>query len=258
MWPPTAVVVSRWTRAGDTFDAASEIIIFSNPFSAPETATAALVFDDDGLLFAAFGDDSATATESTAAQDSNTLAGAIVRVDIASLDTLGIVIPPDNPSPQDFGWSGSQPTRTWAIGVRHPTGAFVSDTGRLWLADQGVAAISEVVSPPVTVSSAGATTGASQPGRATSLLPTRDFSQYSLCAESRSWPGVRQFLRNGAAFAGGLGALMTTEHQSYMCFKGHACLADVGASALDHMCYLYSEVDHTFRPWGFNSELRLW
>ena len=126
------------------------------------------------------------------------------------------------------------------------------------LADQGVAAISEVVSPPVTVSSAGATTGASQPGRATSLLPTRDFSQYSLCAESRSWPGVRQFLRNGAAFAGGLGALMTTEHQSYMCFKGHACLADVGASALDHMCYLYSEVDHTFRPWDFNSELRLW
>jgi hypothetical protein len=138
-----------------------------------------------------------------------------------------------------------------------PMARALADVGAIntALAQQGVAAISEVVSAPVTVSSAGATTGASP--RATSLHPTRDFSPYSQCAESRSWPGARPLLRNGAAFAGGLGALMTTEHQSYMCFKGHACLADVGASALDHMCYLYSEVDHTFRPWGFNSELRL-
>ncbi|HHH27663.1 MAG TPA: hypothetical protein ENK57_04870, partial [Polyangiaceae bacterium] len=141
------VVVSRWTRSGDVFDPTSENVIFSNPFSAPETATAAIAFDADGLLFAAFGDDSPTAPESTAAEDPSTLAGTVARVDIGSLDATGIVVPPDNPSPLDFGSPGSQPTRTWAIGVRRPTGAFVSDTGRLWLADQGVA-VGEVHAVP--------------------------------------------------------------------------------------------------------------
>ena len=123
------------------------------------------------------------------------------------------------------------------------------------LVDQGVAAISSVVETPVVVSSGASSQAASN--TTMSLEPTRDFSLFPQCSEKRTWPSVRHLLKSGKGFTGGLGELMTREHQVYFCFKGHACLADVGASALDHMCYLYSELEDTYKAWGLNSELQL-
>merc|ERR1719409_720741 len=124
---------------------------------------------------------------------------------------------------------------------------------------EGVAAITAVVQAPVAVSATsgeGAAGDVGEPG-ARSLKATRDFTRFSRCSEERTWPSVRHLLRDGAAKTGGLGPLMTWEHQVYFCFKGHGCLADVGASPLDYMCYLYSEFSLTWRAWGFNSELWL-
>jgi hypothetical protein len=130
------------------------------------------------------------------------------------------------------------------------------------LVKQGVASISAIVEAPVTVSSGAAAAqggggGASSLGKASSLDPTRDFAAYARCAEEREWADLRGLLREGGAFTGGLGGLMTREHQAYFCLKGHSCLADVGASPLDYMCYIYSEREHTFQAWGFESELKL-
>ena len=97
--------------------------------------SAALAFDDGGLLYVAFGsaglDDMADD-----ADDPLTLPGTISRLDVSTLDTTGYTVPADNPVPGNYYLPGDTPLRAWAIGVRRPTGMAFSD-GRLWLADQG-------------------------------------------------------------------------------------------------------------------------
>ena len=94
------------------------------------------------------------------------------------------------------------------------------------LAREGVAAITAVVQAPVAVSATsgeGAAGDVGEPG-ARSLTATRDFTRFSRCSEERTWPSVRHLLRDGAAKTGGLGPLMTWEHQVRARHVCSACL----------------------------------
>lgn len=97
-----------------------------------------LAFGPDGYLYIALGDGGNAGDPQGNAQNTNTLLGKILRINVATNE--GYQIPPDNP----FVNGGGKP-EIWAYGLRNPWRfSFDRATGDLWIADVGQSALEEI------------------------------------------------------------------------------------------------------------------
>ena len=135
---PRRSVVSRFAVSAedpDVADARSEIVILevSQPYSNHNGGQ--LLFGPDEVLYVGVGDGGGAGDPGRNGQDTGSLLGTILRIDVSMIDTEGgYVVPTDNPL---TGVDGARP-EIWAYGLRNPW-RFTFDrlTGDLWAADVG-------------------------------------------------------------------------------------------------------------------------
>jgi glucose/arabinose dehydrogenase len=127
---PRRVVISRFRAAGNVANASSErvLIEIGEPFSNHNGG--ALAFGPDGYLYIGVGDGGSAGDPNGNGQNTNTLLGKILRLDVAG--DAGYAIPADNP----FAASGQ--AEIFAYGLRNPWRInFDAETGALWAGDVG-------------------------------------------------------------------------------------------------------------------------
>ncbi|HEV2747400.1 MAG TPA: PQQ-dependent sugar dehydrogenase [Allosphingosinicella sp.] len=137
------------TFAGDPMriDPASETLVWTFPRNQPYTNHTGgwIEFGPDGYLYLASGDGGPGGDQNNFGQDTDTLLGKMLRIDVDGDDFPGnpsrnYAIPSDNP----FADGGGRP-EIWAYGLRHPwRNSFDSATGDLYIADVGQARIEEI------------------------------------------------------------------------------------------------------------------
>ncbi|MCL1588814.1 MAG: PQQ-dependent sugar dehydrogenase, partial [Actinomycetia bacterium] len=98
-----------------------------------------IAFGPDGYLWIGMGDGGGANDRFNQAQDSATLLGAMLRIDIDARGSGAYGIPPDNPFADGQGGA----PEVWAIGLRNPW-RFSFDGGDLWIADVGQNEIEEI------------------------------------------------------------------------------------------------------------------
>ncbi len=133
---PRRSVVSRFTVASDdsSIDRSSELVILEveQPYSNHNGGQVA--FGPDGHLYIGLGDGGSAGDPQGNGQDTSTLLGSILRIDVsgAALEHR-YTIPPDNP----FVAGGAR-GEIWAHGLRNPWRfTFDRATGQLWAGDVG-------------------------------------------------------------------------------------------------------------------------
>ena len=145
--PPTKVAISRFTASGDvqgtgsggfTIDPASRYDLINDaPDNAGNHNGGTVRFGLDGMLYASFGEDATPC----AAQDTTSLRGVIVRLDVTRLPAgpgsapRALVAAAGNP----FAASADSNARlVWEFGLRNPFRFQVDHlTGELWIGDVG-------------------------------------------------------------------------------------------------------------------------
>ncbi len=135
--PPRQNILARFLALGDTADDASGQILIAqdDPFSNHNGG--GLEFGPDGHLYLAMGDGGSGGDPQDNGQNTDTLLGKILRLDISG-DTY--TSPPDNP----FASGGGRP-EIFAYGLRNPWRiTFDRDTGDLWAGDVGQGTREEV------------------------------------------------------------------------------------------------------------------
>lgn len=118
--------ISRFQASGDTADPNSEtvLMVINQPF--PNHNGGAVVFGPDGYLYLGLGDGGSGGDPMKNGQNTNSMLGKILRIDVNSGDPYAI--PTDNP----FG------NEVWAYGLRNPWRiSFDQATGDLWIGDVG-------------------------------------------------------------------------------------------------------------------------
>ena len=118
--------ISRFQANGDIADPNSEqvLMVIDQPF--PNHNGGAVVFGPDGYLYLALGDGGAAGDPFKNGQNTDSLLGKILRIDVNNGDPY--TIPADNP----FG------NEVWAYGLRNPWRiSFDRATGDLWIGDVG-------------------------------------------------------------------------------------------------------------------------
>jgi hypothetical protein len=99
-----------------------------------------LAFGPDGLLYVASGDGGCCGDPYGTAQDTDSLRGKVLRLDV-SAGGPGYAVPPDNPFVDDPAFR----PEIWAWGLRNPWKMnFDRETGELWLGDVGQDYLEEV------------------------------------------------------------------------------------------------------------------
>ena len=142
---PRRSVISRFSVSGsdpDMADASSEVVVLEVEQPYGNHNGGQIEFGPDGFLYVALGDGGSSGDPMGSGQDTGTLLGAILRLDVsgASADA-GYAIPPDNPF---LGIPGAR-GEIWAYGLRNPWRfSFDQATGRLWAADVGQNAYEEI------------------------------------------------------------------------------------------------------------------
>ena len=134
---PRRSVVSRFTISSDnpSADPDSEMVILEVEQPYANHNGGQLAFGPDGYLYIGLGDGGAAGDPLGNGQNTSTLLGAILRIDVseATFDHP-YTIPPDNP----FFADGAARGEIWAYGLRNPWRfAFDRDTGELWAGDVG-------------------------------------------------------------------------------------------------------------------------
>ena len=136
---PRRSVVSRFTLAPDysSADPDSELVILAVVQPYANHNGGQLAFGPDGYLYVGLGDGGAAGDPQGNGQNTSTLLGAILRIDVSdAAPQQPYAIPPDNPfadSPEADG----RP-EIWAYGLRNPWRfSFDRDTGDLWAGDVG-------------------------------------------------------------------------------------------------------------------------
>ncbi len=135
--PPRRGVISRFTMDAQrrVIDPASETVILevAQPWSNHNGGM--IAFGPDGYLYIGLGDGGAAGDPRDNAQDTGTLLGAILRIDIDKTDgQRPYAIPADNPL---VGIDDARP-ELWAWGLRNPWRfSFDAATGDLWAGDVG-------------------------------------------------------------------------------------------------------------------------
>lgn len=125
--------ISRFQATGDTADPSSEkvLMVIDQPF--PNHNGGAVAFGPDGYLYLGLGDGGAAGDPLKSGQDTSSLLGKILRIDVDNGDPYAI--PADNP----FG------NEVWAYGLRNPWRiSFDQSTGDLWIGDVGQNAWEEI------------------------------------------------------------------------------------------------------------------
>lgn len=118
--------ISRFQANGDFAGSNSEtvLLVIEQPF--PNHNGGALAFGPDGYLYAGLGDGGLAGDPHKNGQNTSSLLGKILRIDVNNGDTY--TIPADNP----FG------NEVWAYGLRNPWRiSFDRVTGDLWIGDVG-------------------------------------------------------------------------------------------------------------------------
>ena len=134
---PRRSVVSRFTVSSDnpSGDPDSEMAILEVEQPYANHNGGQLAFGPDGYLYIGLGDGGAAGDPQGNGQNTSTLLGSILRIDVsqATFDHP-YTIPPDNSFFADGGGRGE----VWAYGLRNPWRfAFDRDTGELWAGDVG-------------------------------------------------------------------------------------------------------------------------
>ena len=136
---PRRTVVSRFSASADDPDRAdhdSELVFMevAQPYRNHNGGHIAL--GPDGMLYVGLGDGGSGGDPRGNGQDTSTLLGSILRIDVSALDeTGGYAVPPDNPF---AGGGGTARGEIWAYGLRNPWRfSFDRVTGDLWAADVG-------------------------------------------------------------------------------------------------------------------------
>ncbi|MCH8183467.1 MAG: PQQ-dependent sugar dehydrogenase [Proteobacteria bacterium] len=133
-------VISRFFAddARQVLDPASERVVLTvdQPFRNHNGGQ--VTFGPDGFLYIGFGDGGAGGDPRGNGQNTDTLLGAMLRIDVDRGDPYGI--PPDNP----FAAGGGRP-EIYAWGLRNPwRWSFDAATGDLWVGDVGQNRIEEI------------------------------------------------------------------------------------------------------------------
>ena len=136
---PRGTVVSRFSvSAGDPdrADADSELVFLEVAQPYRNHNGGHVAFGPDGMLYVGLGDGGSSGDPRGNGQDTSTLLGSILRIDVSALDeTGGYAPPPDNPF---AGGDGTARGEIWAYGLRNPWRfSFDRHTGDLWAADVG-------------------------------------------------------------------------------------------------------------------------
>ncbi len=150
---PLVSHIARFTSydGGVTFDPASEetILTLSQPYTNHNGGN--LAFGPDGYLYAGFGDGGSFGDPQGHGQNTNTLLGTIIRIDVnvsqADWDEgVRYYIPSDNPFAGNASCgSGSGCPEIFAWGLRNPwRWSFDEQSGKLWVGDVGQDAREEI------------------------------------------------------------------------------------------------------------------
>lgn len=118
--------ISRFQASGDTADSNSETILLTVNQPYPNHNGGAVTFGPDGYLYLGLGDGGAGGDPLKNGQNTESLLGKILRIDVDQGDPYAI--PADNP----FG------NEVWAYGLRNPWRiSFDRVNGDLWIGDVG-------------------------------------------------------------------------------------------------------------------------
>lgn len=139
---PRRSVVSRFNYGsegrpaeGKPADLDSELVILEieQPYSNHNGGQ--IAFGPDGYLYIGLGDGGSAGDPQGNGQDTSTLLGSILRIDVSgSTEARPYAIPPDNPFVDS---AGARP-EIWAYGLRNPWRfSFDRETGELWAGDVG-------------------------------------------------------------------------------------------------------------------------
>lgn len=146
---PMQSVIARYLSrdGGRTLDPASrrELLVVDQPYVNHNGG--GIGFGPDGLLYVALGDGGAAGDPHDHGQNTRTLLGAFLRIDVAGDGAY--TIPPDNPFAGNPPCAGGQGARAcpelYAWGLRNPwRWSFDRVTGRLWAGDVGQNAREEI------------------------------------------------------------------------------------------------------------------
>ena len=133
---PRRSALSRFTLSSDysSADPNSELAILEVAQPYANHNGGQLAFGPDGHLYVGLGDGGAAGDPQRNGQDTSTLLGSILRIDVSrATPEQPYAIPPDNPF-ADGGGRGE----IWAYGLRNPWRfTFDRDTGELWAGDVG-------------------------------------------------------------------------------------------------------------------------
>ncbi len=140
---PNNEMISRITRlieniSGDTLDAASENLILAQNQFATNHNGGHIAFGPDNYLYIALGDGGGGGDPEENSQDTNTLLGSLLRIDVDG--GTPYAIPADNPISDGGGRS-----EIFAHGLRNPwRWSFDLSNGDIWLGDVGQNRFEEV------------------------------------------------------------------------------------------------------------------
>jgi glucose/arabinose dehydrogenase len=137
---PLTSVVARFNSPdrGVTMDVNSETALLTLPQPFANHNGGHIVFGSDGMLYVGFGDGGSEGDPNGNGQDTNTLLGKILRLDVDN--AAPYAIPGDNP----FAGGGGR-GEIWAFGLRNPWRfQFDRGTGALWAGDVGQNQFEEV------------------------------------------------------------------------------------------------------------------
>jgi glucose/arabinose dehydrogenase len=134
--------LARYSGSGNTADPGSGLTLMTigQPFSNHNGGQ--LAFGADGMLYVGLGDGGSGGDPQGHGQDTSTLLGSILRIDVDNPDAgLNYGIPSDNP----FFGSGTARGEIWVYGVRNPWRfGFDYTDGLLYVADVGQSSFEEV------------------------------------------------------------------------------------------------------------------
>ncbi len=136
-------VISRYTVSGDPDIAnatGTVLLTFQQPFSNHNGGK--IAFGQDGFLYIASGDGGSGGDPGDRAQDTTTLLGKLLRIDVSGTTYS---IPSTNPFATSANGSNDPRPEIYAIGLRNPWKfSFDKTNGDLWIADVGQNAFEEI------------------------------------------------------------------------------------------------------------------
>ncbi len=133
--------LARFTVQGDVADTASELAVLEQAEPYSNHNGGAIRFGPDGMLYLGIGDGGSGGDPQGNGQNTDTLLGSIIRIDVRNASASApYVVPSNNPF---VGRSGAD--EIWAYGLRNPWRmAFDPQTGKLWAGDVGQDAWEEI------------------------------------------------------------------------------------------------------------------